>query len=189
MNRAVARALQILSWISGAAVALSLAIAHSASATPILLGTTTDATGIQGLVVDGTSYNVTFISATYNQVYGSSTPTFENNLNGATDAMTALTAALQSLQVTVLTGNSPGVQSAVIAYGPEADDQFLAQQSVFGIDGSYWSNLDETEINADSTYTHNDIAVFVPEPDALSLFGAGLAGLGMLRRKRPATGA
>ena len=49
-------------------LALGVAAAGPARAVPILLGTTNNATGITGLIVDGASYNVTFISDTYAHV-------------------------------------------------------------------------------------------------------------------------
>ena len=69
-----------------------------------LVGTTTDAMGIDGLVVDGVTYDVTFVNASYNTVFASTPPTFLNNYTGAVDAASALTTALNSLGVTTMHG-------------------------------------------------------------------------------------
>ncbi len=63
-----------------------------------LIGTTSNPTGIDGVVVDGTTYNVTFdYGVSYNTVYSSTPPTFLGNSNGATDAAIALSSALGGL--------------------------------------------------------------------------------------------
>ena len=49
----------------GLAAGLALSLA-AANATPTLVGTTTDPTGINDLVVDGTTYDVTFSLTTLN---------------------------------------------------------------------------------------------------------------------------
>jgi hypothetical protein len=70
-----------------------------------IVGSTTNATGINGVVVDGTTYDVTFYyDVTYNSVYSSSPPTFLNNPTGALHASKALIAALNSLGVLYLSG-------------------------------------------------------------------------------------
>jgi hypothetical protein len=66
----------------------------SSHADPILVGTTSAATGIDGLVVDGVTYDVTFVNDTYTTVYATTLPTFFGNQSGANDAATALVAAL-----------------------------------------------------------------------------------------------
>ena len=53
--------------------------------------------GIDGLVIDGATYNVSFAQGTYGAVYSSNAPTFYGNSSGATDAVNALAAALASV--------------------------------------------------------------------------------------------
>jgi hypothetical protein len=54
----------------------SLVVTPGARADAILLGSTSAATGINGLLVDGTPYDVTFVHDTYANVYSASTPFF-----------------------------------------------------------------------------------------------------------------
>jgi hypothetical protein len=165
-------------------VMLGLATAAPAIAGPILQGTTSNATGITGLVVDGTTYNVTFISDTYANVYGNNAAIFASNSSLAADAAIALTSALNSLNVTILTGNGGGFQSAVIPDSAVSNGAFYGQQVLYN---SSWTYYPDSPIGINSTYGHNDIAVFaVPEPASLFLMGAGLAGLGFLRRRKTA---
>src|ERR1700683_3170868 len=61
-----------------------------------LVGTTSDPTGIDGLVVDGTTYDVAFSTTTLNS--------FTQGSTLSTDAANALTTALNNLGVTALAG-------------------------------------------------------------------------------------
>ena len=86
----------------------------AANATPVLEGTTTDPTGINDLVVDGTTYDVTFSIKSYNALFPLlSPPTFEGNSTGAKDASNALAAALLAANVTSL--DSPGTDCITFA--------------------------------------------------------------------------
>src|SRR5664280_2066128 len=71
-----------------------------------LIGTTTNASGIDGVVIDSITYDVTFVRDSYNNVYASTPPTFLNSA-GVTDATTALISALNVLKVTQVVGMSP----------------------------------------------------------------------------------
>lgn len=85
------------------AVAALAAVAAHAGAIQTLSGTTTTPTGVNGLLVDGTLYNVAFSSGNYLSSY-SSPATFLGNQAGANDATVALAAALNSLGVVGLDG-------------------------------------------------------------------------------------
>jgi hypothetical protein len=85
--------------------ALAVSVATAATASQTLVGTTSSPTGINGLAVDGTTYNVTFSTTILNSfVEGSSV---------SIDANQALAAALNSLSVTGL-GNSSAQSAYVI---------------------------------------------------------------------------
>ena len=83
-------------------------------------GSPTDATGIDGLVVDGVTYNVTFVTADYSTAYATTPPTFISNPSGAGDAATALSNALTFWAVTGLAGLNPEFTEQ-LAYIPDQD--------------------------------------------------------------------
>jgi hypothetical protein len=88
---------------------LALATAFLAFTAPIaaraatLVGTSSFPTGVDGLVVGGTTYNVTFTQGNYDAVFSVTAPTFLTNFTGAVAAATDLAAALNSLA-----GSFPG---------------------------------------------------------------------------------
>lgn len=180
------------SWILGL---LALALCGASTcvmATPTLVGTTTDPTGIDGLVVGTTTYNVTFSITSFDSpfTYGTSA-----SIAAAADLGTAL----NSLGVTELASTAPTNDGSLI----------------LGVDNSSGSN-DETVCDAPCTspnwssasgslplailggnlagftnsMTYIEAADFaavganVPEPGTLSLFGLGLAGFALARRRR-----
>jgi hypothetical protein len=164
-----------------AAVCLPVAAAKAVT----LVGTTSDATGIDGLVVDGVTYNVTFVNDSFNSVYAfnppislGNPPTFLGNQAGATDAATALADALTSLFVIQLTGLAlPVGEIALIPYDnqPNGDNHSTA-----AIEARLsWSP--NTILAADSiTYGFMDYTIFTtvtPAPVPGPIAGAGLPGL------------
>jgi hypothetical protein len=86
----------------------------SARADAVLVGTPTDATGVTGLVVDGNTYNVSFIHDSYNNVFPSNDPIFAGNSTLAFDAGAALATALNTLSVTGILGFMPGIQQFLL---------------------------------------------------------------------------
>jgi hypothetical protein len=93
------------STIQGMIAAALMGASGSAMALPTLVGTTTNPTGINGVVVDGVLYDVTFSTASYNATFSSTSPTFLSNMSGAYDASVALTSALSTLGVSGLEGS------------------------------------------------------------------------------------
>jgi hypothetical protein len=166
-----------------------LGVSQAGAAT--LVGTTTDATGIDGLVVDGITYNVTFSDASYNSVYASSTPIFLGNFLGAQHASTALATALNALGVVSLTEISNSTEAAFIPYtyipGAVTTTEALCNPCS---SMSPWSGTwSEVYDDAPAGDISADYAIFVsqtPLPAALPLFAGGLGALSLLgwRRKR-----
>jgi len=146
---------------------------------------TTNPTEINGLVVDGTTYNVTFSTTALNSfVEGSSV---------SIDARQALAAALNSLSVT-----GPGNSSAQSAYVIDIDNSLSSFDGPFcdttptpcGAPLNIWEAGGGTLPNlGSSALFFSEAADFtvvgtVPEALTLSLFGAGLVGAVAMRRRK-----
>lgn len=167
-------------------------VSGGASATPTLVGTTTNPTGINGLVVDGTTYNVTFSTTTLNS--------FTPGTTLSTDAAAALADALNSLSVTALDQQPVSlfvidVDNSLTNFDdanyclPQCSGKLSTQwiSSTFGsaslgynLGGLFGGNdfyVEAADFSAVSTSG-------VPEPLTLSLFGAGLIGGVAMRRKK-----
>jgi hypothetical protein len=153
------------------------------------VGTTSDPTGINDLVIDGTTYNVTF----------SFTPAaslFTAGTQQSRDAATSLASALTDLSVVGL-NNSGGpaigltVQVDGITPGDGVGYGFSSQQWFAGFTStppSFGSNifcdLNKGVCGGDVTVAANFTAAATPLPAALPLFAVGLGGLGLLGRRR-----
>lgn len=189
----------------GIFVAATFLFSSASSHAVTLVGTTSDAQGIDGLLVDGTTYNVTFVNNSYNNVYSATPPTFLCSplCTGANDATAALISALNSLNVTDLVGLAPalgGFGSAnYTALIPEVfSSGFVNSNSAacatypsgnciantWGTSGGIFT--DASTVYADNDYTVFAVAATTPLPAALPLFAGGLGVLGLfgVRKRR-----
>jgi hypothetical protein len=176
---------------------LLLAAIASANAAPILQGTATSLTGINGLIVGGNTYNATFVDGSCASVYGvcdSAHFTF-TTAAGAIDASNAILAAIAGTYFDTNSGTvgcPSGVACIMITpYALEpvvlTVDNVLAVNSFSGSDFVQVSGFDiaiGTSGNSTTVWTVYSAVTAVPEPVTLSLFGAGVGGMASIRRKR-----
>src|SRR5215475_11776437 len=87
----------MLKQLIGALGAASLAVCGAALAGPALVGTTTNASGIDGVVVNGVTYDVTF-----------STSSFDSTFTTASSASIASLALAADMNIVLVTGLSFG---------------------------------------------------------------------------------
>jgi hypothetical protein len=168
----------------GLAAGLAFSLSAVANASPMLVGTTTNPTGINGLIVDGTTYNVTFSLTTLNSF------TYSSKLS--VDANAALVDALNALSVTGLDNAAP-----LSGFVLDVDNSFSLFNSsgcllvgfcwvqAFGANFTNFGYQDGDDFHlyfleaADFTAAH---PTGVPEPFTLSLFGVGLLGAAAMRK-------
>jgi hypothetical protein len=177
----------LLAVTSSLAGGLALSSNVPARAGAVLVGTTTDAMGVNGLFVDGLTYNVSFVHDSYPNVFPSNNPILAGNATLAAHAATALAEALNTLSVTCLVGISSSTClpiSSIIADIPETasnGNAFTAQATLLPIlpfPGGVWTHAAFDEgLPSSLVLGSHDLAVFnlatVPGPFA----GAGLPGL------------
>jgi hypothetical protein len=171
------------------AAGLAMTLSTAANAAATLVGTTTDPTGIDGLVVDGTTYNVTFSLTTLN--------TFTYSTSLSFDARTALVDALNSLNVTGLGGASP-----TYSFGLDLDNTVTGTFDAAGcfvtcsagawFDGvggpdnlgyTYFGDLSVYVQAADFTAVTDAGGGGVPEPAMWAMLLAGFFGIGAMARR------
>jgi hypothetical protein len=95
---------RLVTGLASAAFACGTLFAASAMAAPMLIGAANNATGVHGLVVGTSVYDVSFRAESYNTVYPGNDAPFLGNLDGANQAATALTDFLNAEVVTGLLG-------------------------------------------------------------------------------------
>jgi hypothetical protein len=179
-----------------------------------LVGTTSDASGISGLVVDGVTYDVTFYNSSYDSIYSSTVPTFLGNSSGSADAASALASALTLFGVTELVGIGPQYNALLVPFS-DARTGVLPCAPCSGLNTSYvayqspyisgtWTTVPPipaiqgtsniTGSNDSVTYSCCDYAVFVnvvdaptpavPEPSTWAMVIIGFAGVGFMAYRR-----
>jgi hypothetical protein len=174
-----------------------LAFCSTGMAAPTLLGTTTDPTGINGLVVDGVTYDVTFSTTKFDSPFTSGT-------TASQDAANAIAAVFSSAGVTELGATALIPSGFYLAYVDDGFDMFGVSEGTHcqvGSGGtcftSHWvfDGGASFPLGAFSPIPgfpplgyavaadFAPVSSSVPEPATLALFSFGLVGIGFFRRR------
>jgi len=181
----------------GALGSASLAVCGAALAAPTLVGTTTNASGIDGVVVDSVTYDVTFSTSSFDSTF--------STILGAYDAAHALANDLQTLSVTGLSnGGTSGVDCTAVAiciiwagsstaleatsFDQSWGNGTTASDVSPGCPGNFTGpqTFTRTIVCLEAAHWTNVTAAGVPEPATLGLMVLGLlggAGAGFAGRK------
>lgn len=166
--------------------------ATKALAVPILVTSGGDTIGINSLDVNGVLYNVSWQEGSYNAVFGSDTPTFLGDSTGAQDAANAIISFFngQSVEPIDLGG---GLACSSNSFDCDLVVPWAAQTTTFDAFNVDWAQSSGPWVLQSQTWSRNfdndlvAMALFditVPLPTTLALFGLGLVGLGLAKRKK-----
>jgi hypothetical protein len=173
-------------------VAIVIAVACGTAAAQTLVGTASDATGIDDLTVDGRTYDVTFEGGTFPQVFPKGV--VFNETTGA-DAAADLAGALNQFSVTGIyqncdAGCSVSIPFAVVDAAGDTYSWQVQTGEFYPID-LYWNvnifpngwdgNVPLLGGNSWGVFTPVSSA---PEPATYGLMLFGLAGAALARRRR-----
>jgi len=180
-----------LETITVKSVLCTLCVLAGLVCTPVraatLVGTTTNALGIDGLSIDDMSlkgtFNVTFVSATA-PVFLASSPHFDGNFVGAVIASEFLAKALNDLNVTGLL--AAGSTTFEVPYSVVIGFAYFSARDSYNAGLGAWTG---DGFGGFPAFTLEPIvfAVFettTPLPAAFPLFAGGLGVIGLLVRRR-----
>lgn len=158
---------------------LGVALASSLPAATIIY-TGGDVSAIDGLIVDGHEYNVTFNAFVPNY-------TFLNNESGANDAVNAINVLLNGPAwqngVFWITDPPYGSQYFEVSYAIASASQ---NDAILGNLTTQWIDQGPTQSTPNNSLIDNDYAQFtlVPEPSSPALLIVGLLAVPALRKLR-----
>jgi hypothetical protein len=155
------------------------------------------ATGVTGVDILGTMYDVIFSQASFYDLFASVDPAFLGDVDGADAALGVLATALNSAGISGLIGDPTSKDpSYLIVPFVDGPPSVATGRVIFYVDGNDFSGSPLTiplyaysfsDFNPefyDVYAVFTPSAVDVPAPPVLMLFGLGLFGMSLSRRRR-----
>ena len=181
--------MKLTSLLAGAVLTIGIVVAAAPSLAASLVGTPSDATGINDLVVGTTTYDVTFVGGSYNSVYATTPPTF---LGDFADAQTASNEIDTFLNLSGVTALNFFTQEFAVPFAISGSSNSF----IYNTHVPPWTDNGSANATSSIADLSLDYAVFTVAPAPGPIAGVGLPGLlvfigsGVLvwwRRKRNAT--